>query len=341
MNEFIEVRFERKGKRLRVKRQAPGGIEFDESDPIERTVGVGFDAASAATRERMNSTRRVQGWEPGQFKLNVAVENGSLMLRGVNEHALPEGLYRVRIEVEEAKTIGGFQRADVSQDGSAVVKIQVEMDDRTIAVDLDQCDPDIRMVLDRSSVDGVSASAWLEDESRRPTRQACLLNVLSNLRTRPTTATPLLSLVHDVFVVVNDRIYAKVDRTLLDVLNTLVADPRKPFYAEGKPHAAIHGRLLSAIPESIEVRSRYKELLSFRGEGKPSMQVVIAVPPPDMPHTYVDFDLDLGNPLQDLLGIVVHMGELLDGKPTNHLDMRKKLNGTKAGEFLCYKISRV
>lgn len=38
MNEFIEVTFRRGNKRLRVKRQVPGGIEFEEADPIERTV---------------------------------------------------------------------------------------------------------------------------------------------------------------------------------------------------------------------------------------------------------------------------------------------------------------
>jgi hypothetical protein len=55
MNELIEIRFVKNGRRLRVKRQVPGGIEFEEPDPLERTVGVSFDARSAATRERMNS----------------------------------------------------------------------------------------------------------------------------------------------------------------------------------------------------------------------------------------------------------------------------------------------
>jgi len=68
------------------------------------------------------------------------------------------------------------------------------------------------------------------------------------------------------------------------------------------------------------------------------MQIVIAVPPPDLPHTFADFDLDLGNPLQDVLGFIVHVGELLDGKPTNHLDMRRTLAKTKAAEFLNYSI---
>lgn len=339
MNEFIKVQFQRNGKRLRIKRQLPGGIEFDEPDPIERTVGVAFSPGTDATRERMNSIRRTQGWEPGQFKLHLSVEDGSLVLRGVNQHTLPEGIYRLRLEIEEAKTVGGFRRAHVEHDGHAVVDIGVEMDDRTVNVDLDGCDQDVLDVLERSEVDGMAASEWLEDTSRRPARQACLLNLLASLRTRPTVGAPLVALVQHVFFVGNDRIYARVDRTLLDTIEELVRDPKKPFFAEGQPHAAIHGRLLSAVPEPAEVRTRFRDLTSFRGEGKPSMQAVIAIPPPDLPHTYAEFDLDLGNPLQDVLGFLVHMGELLDGKPTNHLDLRKVLAKTKAGEFLPYVVA--
>ena len=49
--------------------------------------------------------------------------------------------------------------------------------------------------------------------------------------------------------------------------------------------------------------------------------------------------MDLGNPLQDVLGFVVHMGELLSGKPTNHLDLRKKLLKTRAAPFLYYTVA--
>jgi len=46
---------------------------------------------------------------------------------------------------------------------------------------------------------------------------------------RPTKSDPLLSLVHDVFMMANDRIYAKVDRTLKTRLEDLVKDPTEPF----------------------------------------------------------------------------------------------------------------
>lgn len=337
MNEFIEIQFKKGDKRLRVRRQLPGGIEFDETDPLERTVGIQFTPRNEITRIRMDSVRRIQGWQPGEFKLNLSVANGSIVLRGVNEHALPEGRYGIRLQIEEAKS-PRMETATVDHDGFAVVQVDVEMDDRAVLVDLDDADEDIVAVLDRSSVNGLPAVEWLEDTTRRPTRQACLLNLMASLRIRPNKGAPLIGLVQDVFMVANDRLYAKVDRKLLASLQTLADDPKRPFYAEGTPHAPIHGRLLTEMPEPPEIKSSFKNLLSFRAEGAPSMQVVIAVPPADSPHTYADFDLDLGNPLQDVAGFFVHMGELLDGKPTNHLDLRKRLAKSAAAEFLYYTV---
>jgi hypothetical protein len=338
MNELIEVQFKRNDKRLRVRRQLPGGIEFEEPDALERTVGIEFSPRNEITRLRMDSVRRIQGWQPGEFKLNLSVANGSIFLRGINEHALPEGRYGVRLQVEEAKT-PKLQTAMVDHDGSAVVQINVQMDDRAVAVDLSAADEDILTVLQRSMVNGIAAVDWLADATRRPTRQACLLNLMASLRTRPTRGAPLIRLVHDVFMVANDRIYAKVDRKLLDSLQALANDPKRPVFAEGTPHAAIHGRLLTEMPEPPDIKTRFKNLLSFRAEGRPSMQAVVAVPPADIPHTYAEFDLDLGNPLQDVAGFFVHMGELLDGKPTNHLDLRKPLAKSPAAGFLYYTVA--
>ena len=337
MNEYIEVQFQKNGARLRVKRQRPGGIEFDEPDPLERTVGIEFGPSNEITRIRMDSIRRIQGWDPGQFKLNLSVQDGSILLRGVNEHSLPEGKYRLRLQVEEAETPAA-RTVTVEQDEGGQTVIDVEMDDRTIEVDLTDADGSILDVLDNSVLDFAPGVEWLEDTAHRPTRQACLLNLMASLRVRPTKSEPLIALVNEVFYVGNDRLYAKVDRALLATLHALAADPARPFYLEGTPHAAIHGRLLAEMPESTEVKARFKDLTSFRAEGKPSMQVVVAVPPADLAHTYAEFDLDLGNPLQDIVGFFVHMGELLDGKPTNHLDLRKPLAKSAAKDFLYYAV---
>ncbi len=286
MNEFIEVRFTRKGAPLAVKRQVPGGIEFDEPDPIERSVGIGFASRTEATRLRMASIGRSQGWEPGQFKLTVSVEDGAIRLRGVNRHALPEGLYRMRLQVEEARMIGGPVVADLPHDGHTAVEVRLAMDERRLEADLGACDAAIRAVLDASMTDGQPGSDWLENRTRRPTRQACLLNLLASLRVRPSRAAPLISQVLETFFVGNDRVYAKVDRQLHDRLMSLVLDPSKPFYAEGKPKAAIHGRLLSSLPEPPDVRARFTDLMSFRGEARPALQVVVAVRPADVAYTY-------------------------------------------------------
>lgn len=337
MNESIEVQFKRNGKRLRVRRQLPGGIEFEEPDPLERTVGIEVVPQGDVTRMRMDSVRRIQGWQPGEFKLDVRVEDGSILLRGVNEHALPEGRYRVRLQIEEADSPRSAL-ALVDHDGRATVTIDVRMDDRSVDVDLSQADEEILALLSRSALDGIDATDWLEDTNRRPTRQACLLNLMASLRTKPTLGSPLLPLVHDVFLVANDRIYAKVDRALLPTLQKLADDPTRNFYAEGTPRGAIHGRLLTELPEPPEVKIGFKDLTSFRAEGKPSMQVVVAVPPAGLSHTYAELDLDLGNPLQDIVGFFVHMAELLDGRPTNHLDMRKVLAKSSAKDFLYYQV---
>jgi hypothetical protein len=338
MNEYVEVKLRRSGKPLRIKRKIPEGIELDEPDPIQRTVYIGFDAANDITIYRMRRVRQLQGWDPGQFKLQLAVENGSIMLRGVDPDALPEGQYTLRVQLEEAKTREKKRTISIDENGHAESLIDVETDDRDVAVDLTACDPDIRRVLDASSVDDEDAIAWLDDEDRRPTRKACLMNLLASLRVRPTLSVPLIRLVQNVYWINNERAYARVDRELLTRLEELALDPRKPFYREGRPKADIHKRLIEAIPAADRNLFSADRLISFRGEGSPSLQMVIAEPPVGGTFAYADIDLDLGNALQDVAGFIVHMGELAGGTPTNHFDMRKKLAKTSASNFLYYKL---
>lgn len=337
MNEYIEVGFRKpNGQRLRVKRQLPGGIEFDESDPIERTIGLQISARNEVTRIRMRHIAQIKGWDLGQFKLNASVEDGNLVFRGVDADALPEGFYALRVRVEEVRTSQPTTSVDVAHDGHGTLSVNVKPDDRDVDVDLSGADSDIMRVLDASTVDGFPSEDWLGSPEWRATRKACLLNLLATLRVTPTRSDNLLARVQQIVSVMNDRVYMKVDSTLKTRLDALVADPDRPFYAEGPPTAPIHQRLLDAIPPAE--KAGFGPLLSYRAEGKPSMQIVIAVPPVGFPHAYADVDLDLGNPLQDALGVIVHVGELLDGKETNHLDLRKTLDKGKTGDFLYYTI---
>ena len=50
-------------------------------------------------------------------------------------------------------------------------------------------------------------------------------------------------------------------------------------------------------------------------------------------------DLDLGNPLEDVVGFLIHMGELLNPGRTDHFKLFKTLKQGKAGEFLGYQIA--
>lgn len=337
MNEYIEIRFRKpSGARLRVARQTPGGIEFEETDPLERTVGFQLNPRGQATAERMRRIAQVKGWGLGEFRLSVSVEDGNIRLRGVDADSLPEGYYSLRVEVEEAATQQGSTAIGVEHDGHATLEVTVLFDVRDLDVDLTGCDAEIARLLDSSEIDGEDGVAWVQSAAYRPTRRACLMNLLASLRVRPTVSDMLIDQVSRVLAVANDRAYMKVDRALLPRLEALVLDPSRPFYREGTPTAPIHGRLLDQIPPAE--KPGFTNLLSFRGEGRPSLQMVIAVPPATSPHTYAEFDLDLGNPLQDVLGFIVHMGELLDGKPTNHLDLRKVLAKTSAREFLYYRV---
>lgn len=341
MNEYVEINLRRNNRPVRIKRQVPGGIELDEPDPIERSVYIGFQAVDDVTKYRLRRVCQVQGWDPNAFKLLFTVEDGAIVLRGVDRYSLPEGRYTVSVNIEEARITPGRKRVAVPHDGAGSVDLQIATDDRTVAADLSVCDPVIRAILDRSTIDGETAVDWLDNDQRRATRKACLLNVLASLRTRPTPSRHLATHVRDVFWMANDRAYATVDRALYDDLERLAADPARPFYPEGSPRAAIHLRLLERIPEPPERRALFPPdcLLSFRGEGRPSLQVVVAKPPAGCDYTYAEFDLDLGNALQDIEGFVVHMGELVDGKSTNHLDLRPLLAKGPAREFLNYSVA--
>jgi hypothetical protein len=68
------------------------------------------------------------------------------------------------------------------------------------------------------------------------------------------------------------------------------------------------------------------DLTSFRADEQPSVQIVVATPKndPNGRH-YADLDIDLGNPLRDLEGLVVHIGEVASSEITDHLDLRDRL----------------
>lgn len=339
MNEQIEVKFLRNDAWLKLAREVPGcGVELDESDPIPRSVYLGIRGANAITEYRMRRVRQVKGWAPGEFRLRVSVERGVLVLRGADKDSLPEGRYELRVRLEEANATPAKRVVHLTHDGAADARVNLTLDERSVEPH-PATDPHIARVILASRFDDQIALDWLADPQWRPTRKACLLNLLASLRIRPAPGAPLIEQVHELFWISNDRAYARVHRDLFARLETLAADNNRPFYREGRPHAEVHLRLLNEIPDAEKPLFSPESLVSFRGEGSPSLQTVIARPPVGSAHTWAEFDLDLGNALQDLEGFIVHTLELVDGKPTNHLDLRKQLATTHARDFLYYEIA--
>ena len=68
------------------------------------------------------------------------------------------------------------------------------------------------------------------------------------------------------------------------------------------------------------------------------MQIVVAKPAAPALPSFADFDIDLGNPLQDVDGFIVHMGELAFGGTTDHLGLHDKLNKGALKNFLYYAV---
>jgi hypothetical protein len=341
MHEYIEVQFRRNGKAFWLSRQISEGFEFEEANAEARAIEIGFSAFDPGTELRMQRIRQVKGWDAQSFKLRISVEDGSLVIRGDDEFSLPEGFYDVTANVSGAKVKKRPGRVEVPHDQHGVVVIDLEIDDRTIEVDLEDADPAILDLLGASTIDEQSALDWVKDDDVSPKSRACVLNLVANLRVFPKLSDSLLTETTCLFKALEERAYAEVSTAFYDKVSELSEERDNTVYPEGRPHAPIHALLIAAIGKfEASAGGLFTEdgLLSFRAEGSPSLQMVIATPTAPFASRFVDLDLDLGNPLQDVAGLVVHIGELLNGQPTNHLDLRKKLSKGKAAPFLYYKV---
>jgi hypothetical protein len=340
VHEYIEVQFRRKGKAFRIARQISGGFEFEEAHAPTRTIAIGFRASDPGTELRMQRIRQIKGWDFQSFKLKVSAEDGSLVIRGDDEFSLPEGFYDVTANVSGAKVRKRPGRIEVPHDKHGVVVIDLETDDRTIEVSLDGADPAILDLLGASTIDERSGLDWVVDVDVSPKSRACVLNLVANLRVFPKLSDPLLTETTSLFKALDERTYAEVSTAFYDKVSEL-SERHDLVYPEGHPHAPIHKLLLAAIgvfDATAQGLFAVDGLFSFRVEGSPSLQMVIATPNSPFNARFADLDLDLGNPLQDVAGFVVHIGELLSGQPTNHLDLRKKLSKGKAAPYLYYRV---
>lgn len=335
MNESFVLRFKRGQQAWTVRAIKSTGVEFEETDAPARRLVLEFDTRSDVVAGRLARIRQLHGWRAWEFQLAPFVNAGGLGFRGVDPHALPPGPYRIKVHIDGLRSADRWLRVDIPQDRSDSVDVAVTVDNRQVRLELNEIDSEVARILAASSIDGAERGRWLSLPVR-PTRQACLLNILALLRVTPSRTASLIRHVKSVTHVRDDRIYAEIEKPMYTTVRDLARDPAKlKFYEEGEPHAAVHYELLTALGLS---RSSYS-LESFRAEGSakdPSLQAVFAVPRSGEGRYVAEFDIDLGNSLQDLEGFAIHIGELIDNKPTNHLDLRDKLN--RAKDFLYYTV---
>ena len=343
MNERLVIKLTEDGRHLPINSLGKDGVTLrNETDATPRGLVIEFDADSPATRFRMERVRTLRGWHPHEFKLELQLFEGNVVVTGVDPRALPAGRYWFRLRIADLNLPKDRIRAEVPEDGDATKEIKVRKDKRDVRLTsaVTAFDGDIKRVVEAaaSRLDGASAPDWLASRHPRPRRKACFLNLLAKLRAAPAASDHLLRNVHHVFFADVDRIYARVDGELFARLDALARDPSKPFFDEGSPASAGHRRLLERISR-FEANTDQYRLRSFRQEGKNSMQAVVAVPADPTRHHYADLDIDLGNPLQDVVGFVIHLGELINPGKTDHLALRGKLGKDKGiAKFLFYEV---
>jgi hypothetical protein len=343
MHERVVIRFKQNGSPLRLDSLSSEGVELNsETDAWPRGLTLEFDADSPITRLRMDQVRQIKGWGSKQYKLNLSLRDEALVVTGVDPAALPAGRYWFRLRISDLILPAQRISLDLKENQETSIEIEVRTDPRQVELLLDapQVDPQIRRVLAQSELDGLMLTHWLTRPEPRPSRKACLLNLLAKLRAAPSLGGTLLGHVRQVLFADVDRCYAAVDAQLFDRLNALSGSPDKLFSADHFPLAPVHRKLLGRLKNAESDADNFR-LHSFRQQGINCLQAIVAVPPGgDLSRRfYAEFDIDLGNPLIDLEGFSIHLGELLLPGKTDHLKLRDKLaEDQTVREFLYYRV---
>ena len=310
-----------------------------ESDASPRRVLLTFDAADSVTAARIQQVRHRLGWRPGEFKLKAQREGTRLAFGPAGSEALPDGRYRLRLRIDDLDLPKALATMDLTPQNPPPLDLKVTKSGRSISL-RDAQDPALKRVLAAggSKIDGRPALEWLGAIEPRSSRKACLLNLLAQMRCIKTDGGSLLDEVQSVFFAECDRIYAQVTPAFY---KRLQADDQgnQGFIKEGRPRSPTHKRLLDRMEEKGLGDPDSFELVSFRQGGSPGMQAVVAVPKSGRGRHFADIDIDLGNPLEDVRGFAIHLGELIDPDITDHLALHDVLRHPPTGEFLLYELA--
>jgi hypothetical protein len=340
MKETLTVRF-MEGNTLWpvTKVDADLGIVVDaEDDRWPRRCELALIPQSPGTIFWMKEFAHAHEWQYPEYHLKAEALGGSLIFSGVEADGLPSGNYELRIEVEDLPTPRTPINLTVSKGKNTTVVVPVTTDRRPLLLrPLETIPQEIRDVLEASTLDGQPALEWLANPTRRLNRKACLLNLLAKLRSIPfwePDATPLIKRVESVFFARTERIYVRVTPGFLEDVQSFV-DADQHFYKEGRPTASVHQDLFAML----HLETTHYTPISFREAGRRSMQAVVAQPDRSGGVYYADLDIDLGNPLQDLEGIIIHLSELLSSDVTDHIALARQLAAdSDTKPYVCYTI---
>lgn len=345
MNEGFRIHLVSDGQPVHISSFTADGIELNnETAAPPRGFTIVFSPGNPISEYRLRRVSQLRDWDPGEFHFRIGVDADALLCQGVDPRSLPSGAYRVQVMISDLTPLKAPLDFEVPDNRIVDLVLEFKSDPRQVELTkpVDEFDPQVKRVVQdsQSLLDGQTVPDWLNNADARPRRKACLLNLLAKLRAAagPKPNSQLIEGVQSLFFGDVDRVYARVSSGFLANLQTLSADPSKPFHDEGTPSAAIHQQLLNHVPE--QDRHQYR-LLSFRQEGNPSMQAVVARPPVGGAgrNYYADLDIDLGNALQDVQGFVIHMGELLTPGKTDHLALATKLAQGPTAQFLYYRVT--
>ena len=340
MNESITLEFRKDGVKVPVNSfNVQNGIVLgSETSAWPLTMAIGIIPASPVTAFAMDGVRQRMDWQKPRYLFNVALVNGALRVTGVKDFGLPAGRYKLSIDLKGVRLKQNQAEIDVPQDGSGLMAISLAPEKQRFefAADMIPATDVTARVLGapESLLDGQPALDWLKAAGPRIQRKACLLNILAALRCTPNASDPLCAGVKSVFFADVDRIYAGLSG---DFLQRLLQAPN--LHKEGTPKAGIHARMLARIPGR---RPEEFRLESFRLGEFNSLQLCLALPrqPSDDDTVYADIDIDLGNPLASLGGLIVHLGELIDPGQTNHLQLFANLRQQPGfSDFLYYRLA--
>lgn len=344
MDEKIVIRFLLEDTPVKVQSFTQSeGITFDrpkDASPLNIAFGL-----QSLLPGRLDPVRLRHDWRSAEFGLDAQVDNGCLILSGSygDREGLPFGAYDITLEVESLNFRDSQQRLILGKNQSKEVVFHILPDSRRVQL-LNNFDPGTAGLIEKSEVDGKAVADWLLSDAPREARKACLLNILTKLAAPPMQRQPrkLLGQHFQRFHFAEvDRVYAVANKLLRKDLDLLVKN--KGWVCEGSPKASIHQKVVrDALKRyKADLSGRKLEdftLTSYRQGGRNSLQIVVAEPLFEHSKVYADLDIDLGNPLWNIEGFVVHLGELLDPGRTDHFKIHEKFQKSELRDFVFYEV---